>query len=114
MEEGAEVMQQGLGLQRIDPDNGEVSAEYETEAQSLSMDVAGGRLFLHEWKRIEESPYTSEWTEVVDAKNFTKVNLLTGKAVAVARRLDGAPVLLFTSQLANGQTELGSIGPRNV
>jgi hypothetical protein len=106
-----EFQQIGLGLQVIDPASGEVRARVETEAQSLSIDETGRRLFLHGWTTEEARAFTTEWTEVLDAETLEVIEVIAHKSVAVARRLDGTPILLSTTTLENGQTELAVLDP---
>ena len=48
---------------------------------------------------------------MVDAETLEKVHRIEEKAVAVGRRLDGTPILLSTTTLQNGQTELAVLDP---
>lgn len=111
VEEETEFVQTGLGLQVINLATGKEIARFDTQAQSLTLEPLSGRLFLHGWTTDQARPYTTEWTEVLDATTLEAVTVLEQRAVAVARRLDGTPLLLSTTTLENGQTELAALDP---
>jgi hypothetical protein len=108
--EKGDPLQTGLGLQVIDVATGEISAHFDTEAQSLTFDPLSNRLFLHGWSS-EPTRLMSEWTEVLDATSLEELNRINGMTVAVAHRLDGTPTLLATTALKNGETELAVLDP---
>jgi hypothetical protein len=56
----------------------------------------------------------TEWTEVFDTATFQPLATIEDKAIAVARRLDGQPILLSTVTLQNGQTELAALEPETL
>jgi hypothetical protein len=109
--EDGQYVQTGLGLQVIDLATGEITAHIDSEAQSLTLDMVNGRLYLHGWAANQTITFTSEWTDVLDAATLEQVTRID-KAVAVARRLDGTSILLSTTALGNGQTELAALDPQ--
>lgn len=113
IENDTEFVQTGLGLQVIDLATGQEVAHIDSEAQSISVDPSSGRLFLHGWGQEElmGRPYTGEWTKVVDAISYDLIRLMDQRAVAVAHRLDGKAVLLSTTTLEDGKTELTVMDP---
>lgn len=106
-------LQTALGLQVIDLATGEISAQVDTAAQAITIEPEGGRLFLHGWSADQGEPYTDEWTEVLDAATLEQIAMLEGRAISVAHRLDGAPVLLSTTRLDNGKTEFAVLDPQS-
>jgi hypothetical protein len=113
IDEDSQFVQTGLGLQVIDIASGVELAHIETEAQSLTLDPVSGRLYLHGWTTAAGRPYSTEWTEVLDATTLEQINILEERAVAVARRFDGMPLLLTTTTLENGKTELAVLDPQS-
>ncbi len=112
VEDGTDFRQTSLGLQMIDLATGEVSAEIDTDAQSLTVAPMHGRIFLQGWANDDTRHLMTEWTEVRDATTLELVDLIEGKAVTVAHRLDGTPILLATTTLQSGQTELALLDPQ--
>jgi hypothetical protein len=49
----------------------------------------------------------------LDATTLEQINILEERAVAVARRFDGMPLLLTTTTLENGKTELAVLDPQS-
>lgn len=104
-------LQTGLGLQVIDPATGQVKAHIESNTQSLSVDPESGRIFLHGWATEQQEQGANEWTVVLDGTTLEQLHRID-KAVSLAYRLDGTLILLGTSSLENGQTELSVLDPQ--
>jgi hypothetical protein len=114
LEEDKEFVQRGLGLQIIDLATGEVRAEIASEAQSVMIDAAHGRIFLHGWTTDKEQPYTGEWTEIVeiyDIETLEPIKELQNEFLTFARRLDGTPILLGMSAREGRESEYTVLDP---
>jgi hypothetical protein len=114
LEGGKEFVQRGLGLQIIDLATGEVRAEIASEAQSVMVDAAYGRIFLSGWIPKEGQPYTGEWKEIVeiyDMRTLEPIQQLENESLAFARRLDGTPILLGTTVGENRESEYTVLDP---
>jgi hypothetical protein len=111
IENQTELVQTSLGLQVIDLATAEVVAKIETQAQSLTLDAESNRLYLHGWNSDPSKPLTTEWTEVLDATTLAEITRIDHKSVALARRLDGTTLLLATTYLDNGKSELAVLDP---
>ena len=70
-------------------------------------------IFLHGWANDQAEPYMEEWTTVLDGKTLDEIARLP-YAVAVARRLDGRPLLLGMLQVERGQVELTALDPQTL
>ena len=111
VEDQSNYVQSGLGLQVIDLATAELVAKVETEAQSLTVDAQHNRLYLHGWLDDPSGAFVTEWTEVLDTTTLDEITRIDHKSVAVARRLDGTQLLLATTQVENGKSELSVLDP---
>ncbi len=78
-----------LGLQIVRAEDGSRLANYDTEAQELSISADGQHLYLRGWGTTQDSA----WTQVFDTASNQSIARLDGLWLVPTRRANGAPIV---------------------
>jgi hypothetical protein len=87
-----------LGVQVIDVSDGTELAHIETDANEVSVSPDNTRIYLTGWS---DQANGKPWTEVYDAYTLALITRLEDAQIREVLRLDGAPMLIFTSSGAH-------------
>ena len=100
-----------LGIQVLDPATGVEIAHIDSHARSISVAADGARLYLHGGAEEPATQTWVEWTEVIDAGDYSLIARLTDRPVVVGQQLDGQPLFYSVVQVDNDQQAISRLDP---
>ncbi len=100
-----------LGIQVIDPATGVEIARIDSQARTVSVAADGTRLYLHGGAEDAETHAWVEWTEVIDAVDYSSIVRLADCPVVVGQQLDGKPLLYSVVQLKGDRQAISRLDP---
>lgn len=100
-----------LGIQVIDPATGVQIAYIDNQARSISVAADGTRLYLHGGVEDPATQSWVEWTEVIDAGDYSLIARLEDHPVVVGQQLDGQPLFYAAVQVDNEQQAISRLDP---